>query len=165
MRATERKGKVQCPNKNVALRCKHIALCSTTHTPSIRCYKGWGRTNKRMSHVNSIWNKYRCWIVNAQCWIKKVEYWILKYGCWIVNDNKTRMLDCDATQIEYTNECRMWISVNSILIKYGCWIAHVRSPWAPAHVRYINRRTYKGGRGGEERKVDATPIMFFWVFS
>ena len=25
----------------------------------------------------------------------------------IVNDIETRMLDCDATQIEYTNECRM----------------------------------------------------------
>ena len=25
----------------------------------------------------------------------------------IVKDIETRMLDCDATQIEYTNECRM----------------------------------------------------------
>ena len=78
---------------NVQTRMLHCAASishsAPQHTPSIRCYKSWGITHKRMSHVNS--NRNICWIVNTQCWIKEVEYWILKYGCcdceWHWNKN------------------------------------------------------------------------------
>ena len=103
---------------NVQTRMLHCAA-SISHSAPQHTHikhsmlKGWGRTHKRMSHVNSIWNAY-VELSMRDVLIKEVEYWILKYGCWIVNDNETRMLCCDTTQLEYTNECRMWISVNSI---------------------------------------------------
>ena len=89
------KRKVQCPNKNVDDCVASISHSAPqhTHTPSIRCYKGWGRTHKRMSNVNSIWNVYvELSMRNVELkklntigfWNMGVDLWMtMKQECWI----------------------------------------------------------------------------------
>ena len=91
---------VNTENKNVGLRCKHIAHTQT----NVAC---------KRSTLNL---KYGCWFVNAQCWIIDVEYWIVKTS---INSKQ----QCCKQKVEF------WRGYNAImpqtLTKFKCgWKIH-----------------------------------------
>ena len=61
-------------NKNIALCCKHIALCTATHTPDINiAMKGMNVALKRTEGEFKIWMLV-CEYGKQECWIAMQAY-------------------------------------------------------------------------------------------